>query len=211
MHVKISEKQKIKVVDLQDVYLIMQQVLLRENKIRRSQEHFWVIGLNNVNKILFVELVSLGASNRVQVHPPEVFRMAIYKLAVRVILVHNHPSGQIRPTAADMAFTDKMIKVGELIHIEVLDHLVISETTFSSFEHLGLMAELRRSDSYRVLDREQAELKAMQLESAKSRARKDQAIEMAKLMLAEGLEVEMTSRISKLTKKQVERLAKQQT
>ena len=72
--------------------------MLRENKIGRNQEHFWVIGLDNQNKILFIELVGLGAVNRVGANPPDVFRMGIYKLAVGMILVHNHPSGNLKPS-----------------------------------------------------------------------------------------------------------------
>src|SRR5690606_40012143 len=94
MNVRLTQEQKIRILNSGDVYNVMQQVLLRENKIRRNQEHFWVVGLNNKNKILFIELISLGAVNSVQVNPPEVFRMAIYKMAVKMILVHNHPSGR---------------------------------------------------------------------------------------------------------------------
>lgn len=60
MNVRLSHEQKIRLLNSQDVYKVMQQVLLRENKIRRNQEHFWVIGLDNKNKILFIELIGLG-------------------------------------------------------------------------------------------------------------------------------------------------------
>ena len=69
--------------------------MLRENKIRRNQELFWVVGLDNSNKILFVELVSLGSVNTTPINHPEIFRMAIYKMAVKIILMHNHPSGEM--------------------------------------------------------------------------------------------------------------------
>ena len=133
MNVRLTKEQKIKVLNSTDIYAIMQQVLLRENKIRRNQEHFWVVGLNHNNKILFVELIGLGASNRVNADPPDVFRMAIYKLASKLILVHNHPSGTHEVTDADITFTDHMLKVGKLIKVEVLDHLVITETNYTSF------------------------------------------------------------------------------
>ncbi|MGX1930135.1 JAB domain-containing protein [Flagellimonas sp. 2504JD4-2] len=84
-------------------------MLLRENKIRRNQEHFWVVGLNTKNKILFIELIGLGAVNRVNADPPDVFRMAIYKLATKVILVHNHPSGVVDASKGDQEFTDRIL------------------------------------------------------------------------------------------------------
>ena len=124
MNVRLSQEQKIKLLNSDAVYSIMQQILLRENKIRRNQEHFWVVGLDNQNKILFIELIGLGQVNRVEANPPDVFRMGIYKLAVSMILVHNHPSGNITPSQADKDFTDRMLKVGKLININVLDHLV---------------------------------------------------------------------------------------
>ena len=142
----------------------MQQVLLRENKIRRNQEHFWVIGLDTKSKLLFVELVSLGATNRVQVNPPEVFRMAIYKLAVNMILVHNHPSGSIDPSDADKDFTERMIKTGQLLKIDVVDHLVISEKKFFSFGDEGLIDELKKSARYEILEVEEESVKKFRLE-----------------------------------------------
>ncbi|MFL0070261.1 JAB domain-containing protein [Tenacibaculum maritimum] len=61
MNVRLSKEQKIQILDSTDVYKVMQQVLLRENKIRRNQEHFWVVGLDNSNKILLIEFIGLGA------------------------------------------------------------------------------------------------------------------------------------------------------
>src|SRR6266550_905671 len=97
MTIRLTKEQKIKVLNSDDVYKVMQQILLRENKISRAQEHFWVVGLDNKNKILFIELVALGAQNRLEAKPSDIFRMTIYKLAIKVIFVHNHPSGEIKP------------------------------------------------------------------------------------------------------------------
>ncbi len=101
MNVRLTEEQKKRVLNAYDVYSVMQQILLRQNKIRRAQEHFWVVGLKADNTILFVELISIGAQNYAHVNPPDVFRMGIYKLAVRMILVHNHPSGNLNISASD--------------------------------------------------------------------------------------------------------------
>ncbi|GHE73141.1 hypothetical protein GCM10011340_32090 [Roseivirga thermotolerans] len=80
MNVRLSQEQRIKLLNSDAVYSIMQQILLRENKI------------------LFIELIGLGQGNRVNTNPPDVFRMGIYKLAVSMILVHNHPSGHLMPS-----------------------------------------------------------------------------------------------------------------
>src|SRR5258705_11626898 len=133
MTVRLTKEQKIRVINSDDVYKIMQQILLRENKIRRAQEHFWIVGLDTKNKILFIELIALGAQNRLNASPPDIFRMAIYKLALKVIFVHNHPSGDVKPGKADKRGTERLIEAGQLLDISVVDHLIISETKYLSF------------------------------------------------------------------------------
>ncbi|NDV42943.1 JAB domain-containing protein [Flagellimonas sediminis] len=186
MNIRLTKEQKIKVLNSTDIYAIMQQVLLRENKIRRNQEHFWVVGLNHNNKVLFVELIGLGASNRVNADPPDVFRMAIYKLASKLILVHNHPSGSHEVTDADITFTDHMLKVGKLIKVEVLDHLVITETHYTSFADQGVMDQLKKSGLFEIMGREKQELDAFKLETERKRAEKEKAKDIARKMKAKG-------------------------
>ena len=203
MNVRLTKEQKIKVLNSADIYAIMQQVLLRENKIRRNQEHFWVVGLNNNNKILFVELIGLGASNRVNADPPDVFRMAIYKLASKLILVHNHPSGSHEVTDADLNFTDHMLKVGKLIHVEVLDHLVITETSYTSFEDRGIMNQLRKSGFYEVTGPEKKELEAFKLETERKRAEKEKAKDIAKKMKEDGIDLDTIKKYTGLSKQEI--------
>jgi len=183
MNVRISKEQKIKIGEPDDVYKIMQQILLRENKIRRNQEHFWIVGLNNAHKILFIELLCLGASNRVNIDPPDVFRMAIYKLASKAILVHNHPSGEVIPSEADKGFTDHMLKAGKFLRIEVLDHLIITDHTYASMGELGIMEELRNNGNYEMIKGEKDELMEFKLRIEGERAVKENKIEIAKRML----------------------------
>jgi DNA repair protein RadC len=187
MNVRLTKDQKIQVLNSADIYAIMQQVLLRENKIRRNQEHFWVVGLNHNNKILFVELIGLGASNRVNADPPDVFRMAIYKLASKLILVHNHPSGTHEVTDADITFTDHMLKVGKLIKVEVLDHLVITETHYTSFADQGVMDELQKSGLFEIMGPEKQELEQFKIDTEKKRAVKEERLKVAKSLKASGM------------------------
>lgn len=189
MNVKLSEAQKkTELSSPTSVAAIMQQVLKRENKLGRSQEHFWVVGLNNANKILFIELVALGRQNRVTANPPDVFRMAIYKLAIRLILVHNHPSGQMLPSTADKAFTDRILKVGEIINIDVLDHLIVSETEHLSFADLGIMDKLRASDTWRVIEKDELLMKKWKEKMEKERIEHDKAISIAKKLKDKGMD-----------------------
>nr|VFJ72848.1 MAG: DNA repair protein RadC [Candidatus Kentron sp. FW] len=145
MDIKLTEKQKIKVINGEDVFAIMQRVLLREAKIDRDKEHFWLVGLDADNRILFIELVSLGGVTSATVKPMEVFRVAVLKNAVAAILVHNHTAENVTPSDADKDLTDRLIQVGRILHIPVLDHLIIATKDFFSFEAEGLMEKLRWS------------------------------------------------------------------
>ncbi|CAA0182765.1 DNA repair protein [Tenacibaculum maritimum] len=203
MNVRLSKEQKIQILDSTDVYKVMQQVLLRENKIRRNQEHFWVVGLDNSNKILLIELIGLGAVNRVNANPPDVFRMGIYKLAVKMILVHNHPSGNIEPSEADKTFTDKLLKVGKLINIEVVDHLIISEEKYTSLADNGVIKELQNSGAFEIIDREKKDLEEWRIKTEKEYSVK---IDIAKKMVEDGIDIDTIKKYTGLTKWDIKKL-----
>ncbi|NOX91984.1 MAG: hypothetical protein GXP18_05920 [Gammaproteobacteria bacterium] len=117
----------------------MQQVLLRESRIAREKEHFWVIGLATSNTISYIELVSLGSISATIVNPLEVFNLAVRKKSPKIILVHNHPGGNLEPSAEDTNITNNIIEGGKTLTIEVLDHLVISAESYYSFAENGLL------------------------------------------------------------------------
>jgi len=189
MNVKLTEAQKKKAISSSDgVAPIMQQILKRENKLGRSQEHFWVVGLNNANKILFIELIALGRQNRVTANPPDVFRMAIYKLALKMILVHNHPSGELVPSQADVAITDRLLKSGELLNVDVIDHLIITDTKYMSFADTGIMGRLKKSDTWRVVGKDETELKEMKAEMEIEKAKKHERVVLAKKLKDGGMD-----------------------
>jgi DNA repair protein RadC len=95
-----------------------------------KQEHFYVLMLNNQNNIIGEHLVSKGILDASILHPREVFRPAIKNSASKIILVHNHPSGDPNPSQEDLAITEKIIKAGEEISIKVLDHVIIGKEEF---------------------------------------------------------------------------------
>jgi len=188
MNVRLTEAQKIQILNAYDVYSVMQQILLRQNKIRRAQEHFWVVGLKADNTILFVELVAIGAQNRVNVNPPDVFRMGIYKLAVKMIMVHNHPSGNLKVSAVDKDITDRLLKVGKMINIDVIDHLIITESGFTSFKEKGIMEDLRKNGLYEIQDRESDQMKEMKIEYERKNAKREGKLDVARKMKADGFD-----------------------
>jgi DNA repair protein RadC len=148
MNVKLTKTQKIKLLNSADIYNVMQQILLRENKIDRNKEHFWTIGLDNSSRILYIELISLGGTAHAPAEPMQVFRVGVLKGAVRMILIHNHPSGELKPSQEDLDITDRLIQVGIILNIRVIDHLIITEKAYNSFTDTGLLSKLEDSTRY---------------------------------------------------------------
>jgi len=102
-----------------------------------QQEQFRILLLNTKNVIIACEEVSRGSLNSSIVHPREVFARAIRRSAAAIILVHNHPSGDPTPSQEDINITRRLVEVGRLVGIEVLDHLVIGDGVFSSLKEKG--------------------------------------------------------------------------
>lgn len=205
MEVLLEEDDRIKLLNTDAVFNIMQRILLRENDIDRNREHFWVIGLENNNRILFIELVSLGSINKTIVEPMEVFSFALQKRAVKIIMVHNHPSGELTPSFADKDITDHMIQVGLIVNTPVLDHLIISEKAFLSFRDIGLMEELGRSLKYvpPYLVEERLRKRFEQDKKAEKIAEK---IRVATELKERGMSTGDIAAVTGLTMKQVEKL-----
>lgn len=135
MNVRLTKDQKIKIANSEDVFAIMQAVLKRENRLSRQKEHFWVIGLTPTNVISFIELVALGSLNKAVLEPLDVFHLASSKNLRKIILVHNHPSGILTPSGDDINLTNQLKLGAQYLRIEILDHLIISE---SGFGHVPL-------------------------------------------------------------------------
>jgi DNA repair protein RadC len=92
------------------------------------KEHFFGIYLSTRNTVIKVELISLGTLNASLIHPRELFRPAIIKSANQIIILHNHPSGEVEPSESDIATTERLKKVGELLGIKILDHIIFAKS-----------------------------------------------------------------------------------
>lgn len=103
--------------------------LLREDNRLYEVEHFQVILLNTRRKLIRVEQISQGTLDTLLVHPREVFKIAISAHAAAIVLAHNHPSGDPTPSEADIKVTRDLIRAGQLLKIEVLDHIIIGRKT----------------------------------------------------------------------------------
>ncbi len=104
-----------------------------------EQEEFRIILLNIKNKVLGVETVFRGGLNSSIVHPREIFRLALRRSAASLILLHNHPSGDPTPSGEDISVTRRLVDAGEIMGINILDHIVMGEGRFLSFREKGLI------------------------------------------------------------------------
>lgn len=130
------------------VYELMKFVFNKRDDIDRDRENAWVISLNNSNKVLDVDLVSMGTQNMTLIDPKEIFCKPLRIRAARIILVHNHPSGNWIPSLADIDCTDGLIQVGKLVSIPILDHIILSCNGYFSFASFELMDLLQRYSFY---------------------------------------------------------------
>ncbi|KAF9657922.1 DNA repair protein [Tenacibaculum mesophilum] len=202
MDIKLTEQEKIKILNSDDIYGIMQKILLRESKIDQNREHFWVIGLANNNRILFIELISLGTINATLVEPMEVFSLALQKRAVKIILCHNHPSGELTPSENDKNLTDRLIQVGIIVNTHVIDHLIISDKSYLSFADVGLLQELAKSTKYVPKYVLEQRLK----KEASEIAKRNEKIEIAKNLKRKGVDTDTIADSTGLTIEEVKKL-----
>ena len=114
-----------------EVYQAAKQLLALHEE---PEEHFCILCLNAKNKIIGVHTISIGSLNAAIVHPREVFKAAMLNNASSIICLHNHPSGDPEPSWDDIETTRRLVEAGEIIGINVLDHVIIGEQRYSSMK-----------------------------------------------------------------------------
>ena len=130
---KEKQSKEIKITTPKD---IAEQLKYIENK---EQEHFVVIGLSSANTILFNEIITIGLVNSSQVHPREVFKKVIINNCVSFIVAHNHPSGNLTPSAQDIKVTQNLKECSKILGIDLLDHIIVSSKGWISLKAENLM------------------------------------------------------------------------
>lgn len=104
-----------------------------------ASEVVLVVVLNMKNEINAIHRVFTGSLNTSVAHPREIFRTAIINNGAKIMLFHNHPSGDTEPSEADFAFTRRVIDCGDMLGIEVIDHIIIADNEYLSLREQGLM------------------------------------------------------------------------
>ena len=98
----------------------------------KEEEHFILLSLNSSNKIISVDKISIGTGNAGFIHPQKIFKPPIKHSAASIIMVHNHPSGNSKPSFEDKKFTKKVKKISESLDIRFLDHIIITKEEFKT-------------------------------------------------------------------------------
>jgi len=125
---------KVKIKNAEDVYNYFKDTLANKNK-----EHFIALFLDTKNRIIGEEVVSVDTLNSSIIHPREVFSSAIKASASSVVIVHNHPSGDCKPSEEDKQITKMLCDAGKILGIKVLDHVIIGKDGFIEVKENGVM------------------------------------------------------------------------
>jgi DNA repair protein RadC len=123
-----------KILSSEDAYRIMQPYLLDQ-----PVEQFWIILLNRANMVIHTYCVSQGGVSGTVADPKTIFKEALAKLASSIVLVHNHPSGNLKPSEADLQLTRKLKEAGKYLDLPVLDHIIFTNQSYFSFADEGVL------------------------------------------------------------------------
>ncbi len=115
-------------------------VIVQVSEIRTlKKEYFIALFLNARNQLLHRETISIGTLTASLVHPREVFEPALRFSAASIIVVHNHPSGDTEPSEQDISITKRLLEAGRLLGIDLIDHIIVTVTNYSSFKELDII------------------------------------------------------------------------
>lgn len=104
-----------------------------------AREHFIALYLNSANQPIAYSVLSVGTANSSQIHCRELFQQAIAVGAISILVAHNHPSQSLMISKEDVAITKKIKETGNLLNIQLLDHLIVTDTSFKSLQETGLI------------------------------------------------------------------------
>ena len=198
-----------KINTVEDYYKIFLDFFKREPKSLYSKEHFWIMGIDNDSYSVCLYLVALGSENMVKVPMTDVFGIAVQSKATNIVVAHNHTTRKNpEPSQFDIDFTNKLSHVSQYLNINVLDHIILStssleskKSVYYSFLVAGYMDFFKQDLSYKLVD----DVKD-NLENEKKDYGHDIKIGIAKEMLADNININIISKHTGLSKKEIEKL-----
>lgn len=204
MNVKLTKTQRILIESSGDIARIMRQILLRENRVSRQREHLWTVGLNEEYKMMYVELIAFGIPAKTKIQPMEIYRLALQKDCRYLYICHNRKTADMAAQADDKALTDRMIQVGNIVGIQVFDHIIVNPKTedFLSYRDVGLMDELSKSTTWVPKFEQVKKIKKMAAEEATKKA----MFGVAKGMKKNKIDGNLISQLTGLSLEEIEQL-----
>ena len=130
-YVAERKRKSVQVLKPLDVYKLL------KDYHKAEQEHFLAIHLDATHRVLFVQLCTIGLVNKCVIHPREVFRKSFELNASAVIVAHNHPAGDAKPSRQDIDVTNELEQAAKIVGINVLDHIIIADGCYSSLREAG--------------------------------------------------------------------------
>lgn len=127
---RLNPEKKTEIISTLDIWKLCADI--RDSK----KEHFVAFYLDSQNNLIERQIISIGTLNSSLVHPREVFEPAVKNSANSVIVVHNHPSGEVEPSIEDREITDRLKKAAEIMGIELADHIIISKNEYKSLKNI---------------------------------------------------------------------------
>jgi DNA repair protein RadC len=116
----------IEIRDARDVARVFQDLFRLEDQIDQDKEHLYVMHVDSCRRINLVELAAIGTLNHTEVHPRETYRRAVIEGSYSIIVAHNHPTGDVTPSEADIKTTQRLHEAGEILQIPLLDHIIFT-------------------------------------------------------------------------------------
>lgn len=126
MIIRLNKSQRVQFTNPSHVYFLVNWFLKHQQPYDQDKEYFFVFGLKQSNVIQFMDVVSMGSLTNTIASGREVFRNPIKYASASIILAHNHPSGNKKPSEADLMITKKLIMAGEFLDIRVIDHVIVT-------------------------------------------------------------------------------------
>lgn len=220
MSIKKNNRKVNKLVDAYDLFGLMSVLLEQPDKPDLTTENLWVIALDKGESILNLELCGMGNYLTVVKEPADIFSIPLQKKAFGIVLVHNTITGSLIPSDEDIDLTDRLNQAGATINIKLLDHLIITESSFYGFKENGLMDQVYKSGkyvpSYEMEQRLKKEISDMAKKIASIQSAAEQSgrnigkiegkIEVAEAMLKQGDDLEKVARTTGLSLDQVKKL-----
>lgn len=196
-------------VDAYDLFGLMSALLEQPDKPDLNIENLWVVALDKGESILNLELCGMGNYGTVVHEPADILSIPLQKKAFGIILIHNDPTGNLIPSKEDIDITDRLHQASAIVGIKLLNHLIITESSFYDFKNNGLMDQIYKSGKYvpgyeigKNLKKELTNM-TKKITSIKESAQKKGILkgklEIAKSMLEEGYDPEKVAKITDLS------------